>query len=76
MIQNSILILLTVMWTEKRYNEQQNWPNGSNVSYKQNTQQTPRAKIKPGIPLPNSRRSITPSRVQERVTASPLRVPL
>ena len=65
------------MWTEKRYNEPQNWQNGSNTNYKINVQNTPRNQNnKPNIPLPNSRRLVTPTRMQERVSASPLRVPL
>ena len=39
-------------------------------------QTTPRAKQKPNIPMDVTRRSTTPSRLQERVSNSPLRVPL
>ena len=60
------------MWTGKRYQEQ---PTGTH-SVQTQGQLTPRNKHKPNIPLPNSRRSITPSRVQERVSTSPLRGPL
>lgn len=64
------------MWSEKRYNEQASWHNTSTQGSRVNPQLTPRSKLKPNIPLPNSRRSITPSKIQERVSASPLRVPL
>jgi len=39
-------------------------------------QQTPRGTNKPNIPIDTSRRSTTPSRIQERVSNSPLKVPL
>lgn len=39
-------------------------------------QTTPRAKQKPNIPADINRRSTTPSRLKERVSNSPLRVPL
>lgn len=63
------------MWSDKRYNEQNSWYNTSTQGSKI-SQLTPRSKARPNVPLPNSRRSITPSKIQERVTASPLRAPL
>ena len=51
------------MW-EKRCSEQSNFLRVSNQNAKVTFQQTPRNKVKPNVPLPNSRRSITPSRVQ------------
>ena len=52
------------MWGEKRYNDQPMTANGSVNMQRQSGHQTPRNKNRPNIPLPNSRRSITPSRVQ------------
>ena len=63
------------MWADKRYNDQPLTQHGS-INAKNNAPLTPRNKIKPNVPLPNSRRSVTPTRVQERTTTSPLRVPL
>ena len=71
-----IVIILTVMWAEKRYNDSTPWSQTSAQTSKNNSQLTPRSKLKPNVPLPNTRRSITPSRMQERVNTSPLRVPL
>ena len=64
------------MYTEKRYSETATWYNGSTQGSRVNGQQTPRAKGKPNVPLPNSRRSVTPTKMQERVSSSPLRMPL
>jgi|688.fasta_scaffold1229376_1 hypothetical protein len=38
--------------------------------------QTPKGNNRPNIPIDNSRRSTTPSRIQERVSNSPLKTPL
>ena len=71
-----IVIIITVMWGDKRYQDQPLLQNGSANFSKNHPAQTPKNKGKPNIPLPNSRRSVTPTRVQERVTTSPLRLPL
>ena len=65
----AIVIILTVMW-EKKQQEQNGLPLRNSQLL------TPRSKLKPNVPLPNSRRSITPTRTQERVSISPLRAPL
>jgi len=49
------------------------WLTGSRNKISGN--QTPRAKQKPFVPLP-ARKSVTPSRVNERVASSPLKLPL
>jgi len=64
------------MWADKRYQDQPLLHNGSANFPKNHPTQTPKNRGKPNIPLPNSRRSVTPTRVQERVTTSPLRFPL
>jgi len=60
------------MMPDRKFSNQNGYSNNSRVM----PQQTPRAKNKPQVPLPNSCRSVTPSRVQDRLASSPLRVPL
>lgn len=64
------------MWAEKKAREQNNWQyTSTNMNRQQQQQLTPRQKQRPNIPLPN-RNNLTPSRIEERVTTSPLRLPL
>lgn len=64
------------MWADRKSKDLNNWQYTS-TNIRQQTQQqlTPRQKQKPNIPLPN-RNNLTPSRIEERVTTSPLRQPL
>lgn len=64
------------MWAEKKSREQANWQyTSTNINRQQQQQLTPRQKQRPNVPLPN-RNNLTPSRIEERVTTSPLRLPL
>jgi hypothetical protein len=63
------------MQPDRRFNNNQSAYNTTNSS-RAGPQQTPRNKNKPQVPLPNSRRSITPLRVHDRLASSPLRAPL
>jgi hypothetical protein len=62
------------MWAEKKSRDQGNWQYTS-TSMRPQQQLTPRQKQKPNVPLPN-RNNLTPSRIEERVATSPLRLPL
>jgi hypothetical protein len=61
------------MWAEKKSKEHQ-WQNTSSSNHKYQ-QMTPRQKNRPNVPLPN-KNNLTPSRLEERYSTSPLRVPL
>jgi len=51
------------MWTDRKQTDQILLPD--NFTNNKNAQQlTPRSKQRPNIPLPNQRKSITPSRIQ------------
>jgi hypothetical protein len=63
------------MQPDRRFNNNQSAYTTS-CNSRAGPQQTPRTKTKPQVPLPNSRRSITPSRVHDRLASSPLRAPL
>lgn len=52
----------------------QHWSNTSTSNQKMQ-QMTPRQNHRPNVPLP-SKNNLTPSRLEERCSTSPLRVPL
>ncbi len=63
------------MWTDRKTIDLGNWTNSS-ANSRVSGNLTPRTKQKPNIPIQSQRRSITPSRMSERVTSSPLKIPL
>lgn len=62
------------MWVEKKSREQA-YQNTSSSNQKYQQQMTPRQKNRPNVPLPN-KNNLTPSRIEERYSTSPLRAPL
>lgn len=62
------------MWAERKSRDQI-YINTSTSQQKLQQQMTPRQKNRPHVPLP-SKNNLTPSRIEERYSTSPLRVPL